>query len=75
MQGHGTHCAGLIGAVGNNSIGIAGISWQVSQGVVAAGAFSGSHVDRLQVPSHPAMHSLKACTGAALLLLCLAAPG
>ena len=29
LQGHGTHCAGLIGAVGNNSVGVAGISWQV----------------------------------------------
>lgn len=26
-NGHGTHCAGTIGAVGNNSIGIAGINW------------------------------------------------
>lgn len=27
---HGTHCAGTIGAVGNNGIGIAGVCWQVS---------------------------------------------
>ena len=27
-QGHGTHCAGTLGAVGNNGIGIAGINWQ-----------------------------------------------
>ena len=27
---HGTHCAGTIGAVGNNSKGIAGVSWKVS---------------------------------------------
>lgn len=27
---HGTHCAGIIGAKGNNSIGIAGINWEVS---------------------------------------------
>ena len=26
-SGHGTHCAGIIGAVGNNSIGISGICW------------------------------------------------
>ncbi len=25
---HGTHCAGIAGAVGNNAVGIAGISWQ-----------------------------------------------
>jgi thermitase len=28
-NGHGTHCAGVIGAEGNNSEGIAGINWQV----------------------------------------------
>ena len=28
-NGHGTHCAGTIGAVGNNSLGVAGIAWNV----------------------------------------------
>ncbi len=27
--GHGTHCAGTIGAVANNGVGIAGLNWQV----------------------------------------------
>ncbi|MEM3690618.1 MAG: S8 family serine peptidase, partial [Candidatus Micrarchaeia archaeon] len=27
--GHGTHCAGIIGAVGNNSVGVAGVNWRV----------------------------------------------
>lgn len=29
-HGHGTHCAGTIGAVGNNNTGVAGICWNVS---------------------------------------------
>ncbi|GEM_PF-6054013 len=28
-NGHGTHVAGIIGAVGNNKIGIAGVNWRV----------------------------------------------
>ncbi len=28
-NGHGTHCAGIIGAEGNNGIGIAGVNWNV----------------------------------------------
>lgn len=27
--GHGTHCSGTIGAVGNNGIGVAGVTWNV----------------------------------------------
>ena len=29
-QGHGSHCAGTIGGSGNNSIGVAGVNWQVT---------------------------------------------
>ncbi|MBL3540612.1 S8 family serine peptidase [Aminivibrio sp.] len=29
-NGHGTHVAGIIGAVGNNGIGVAGVNWEVS---------------------------------------------
>lgn len=29
LASHGTHCAGIIGAVGDNALGIAGVSWQV----------------------------------------------
>ncbi|MFM9961169.1 MAG: S8 family peptidase [Planctomycetaceae bacterium] len=28
-NGHGTHCAGTIGAVGNNDFGVAGVNWDV----------------------------------------------
>jgi subtilisin family serine protease len=29
-HGHGTHCAGTIGAVGNNSLGVVGVNWDVT---------------------------------------------
>jgi len=28
-HGHGTHCAGTIGAVGNNGLGVVGVNWKV----------------------------------------------
>ncbi len=28
-NGHGTHCAGVMGAVGNNGTGVAGVNWKV----------------------------------------------
>ena len=28
-NGHGTHCSGTIGGVGNNGIGVAGVNWNV----------------------------------------------
>lgn len=29
-MGHGTHVAGILGAVGNNALGVSGVAWQVS---------------------------------------------
>jgi subtilisin family serine protease len=29
-NGHGSHCSGTIGGVGNNQIGVAGVNWEVS---------------------------------------------
>ncbi len=39
--GHGTHCAGTIGAEGNNNIGVAGVCWQVQLMAVKIGGLFG----------------------------------
>ncbi len=45
-HGHGTHCAGIIGALGNNSIGIAGVSWNCSiMPVKAFSSYGGGYAD------------------------------
>jgi subtilisin family serine protease len=42
-EGHGTHVAGIIGAEGNNSVGISGVNWHVSvMGVKFIRAIDGS---------------------------------
>lgn len=38
VEGHGTHVAGIIGAVGNNALGIAGINWKTR--IMAVNVFS-----------------------------------
>lgn len=30
IDGHGTHCSGIVGAVGNNGVGVCGANWHVS---------------------------------------------
>lgn len=48
-QGHGTHCAGTIGAVGNNVTGVAGVCWQVSMvGIRFLGPYGGSTSDAIE---------------------------
>lgn len=45
VEGHGTHVAGIIGAVGDNALGISGINWRVrimAVNVFSAGMFGGS---------------------------------
>lgn len=45
-DGHGTHCAGSIGAQSNNDVGISGVNWNVSIMCVRfLGAAGGSSVD------------------------------
>lgn len=38
IQGHGTHVAGIIGAVGNNGVGVVGVNWNVK--LLAVNVFS-----------------------------------
>ena len=46
---HGTHCAGTIGAVGNNGVGITGVCWNVNMvGIRFLGPWGGSTSDAIK---------------------------
>ncbi len=46
---HGTHVAGIIGARGNNGVGVAGVNWKVSlMGLRAGGAYGGESSDLVE---------------------------
>lgn len=48
-DGHGTHCAGIIGAQGNNNKGIAGVAWDVNiMAVRFIGEFGGTTSDAIR---------------------------
>ncbi len=48
-NGHGTHCAGIIGAQGNNGLGITGVAWDVNlMAVRFIGEFGGTTSDAIQ---------------------------
>ena len=57
---HGTHVAGIIGAVGNNGIGIAGINWNVSLVPLQTVITSGS--DRGKLSGSAIISSINYCT-------------
>ncbi|MCS6859999.1 MAG: S8 family serine peptidase [Abditibacteriales bacterium] len=47
-DGHGTHVAGTVGAVGNNGIGVVGVNWSVQLlGIKILDAFGGSLADAI----------------------------
>ncbi|MBK8551029.1 MAG: S8 family serine peptidase [Ignavibacteria bacterium] len=41
---HGTHCAGIVGAKGNNSLGVAGVNWKVKTMPIVYGSATESNV-------------------------------
>jgi large repetitive protein len=48
-EGHGTHCAGTLGAVGNNATGVTGVCWQVGLvGIRFLGPGGGSTSDAIE---------------------------
>jgi subtilisin family serine protease len=53
IGGHGTHCAGTIGARGNNAIGMTGVAWQVKlMGVRFLGPNGGSTSDSIRAVNY-----------------------
>ncbi|MFO7655139.1 MAG: S8 family serine peptidase [Candidatus Krumholzibacteriia bacterium] len=56
-NGHGSHCAGTIGAVGNNGIGVAGVNWNVKIMPLKflSGSGSGSTADAIEAIEYATM--------------------
>lgn len=57
FQGHGTHCAGTIGARGNNGFGMTGVAWEVQ--LMAGrflGPFGGTTSDGIRVIDYARLH-------------------
>lgn len=56
-HGHGTHVAGIIGASGNNSLGIAGVAWNVQlMAVRFLGEHGGSTSDAVEAIEYAVAH-------------------
>lgn len=51
-EGHGTSCAGIIGAVGNNNIGTAGVAWNVGLVALKIADRYGSLVESAIIGAH-----------------------
>ncbi|MDY3560703.1 S8 family serine peptidase [Gemmata sp. JC673] len=62
LEGHGTHVAGTIGAVGNNGIGTAGINWNVkimALNFLGPGLYSGSISAEVEAIHYSVMMGVK----------------
>lgn len=56
-NGHGTHTAGTVGAVGNNGLGITGVCWNVKLAALKIGSASGS------ISTTAAINAINYCVG------------
>ena len=57
FNGHGTPVAGIVGAKGNNGIGVAGVNWDVKLMIVVGG--SGAESEVLEAYSLPLVHRMR----------------
>jgi hypothetical protein len=57
FNGHGTPVAGIVGAQGNNGIGVAGVNWDVKLMIVVGG--SGIESEVLEAYSFPLAHRMR----------------
>jgi subtilisin family serine protease len=62
-QGHGTHVAGTIGAVGNNTVGVTGVNWNVKVMPVRAGDQFLSDFDIAQAFDYACANGAKVVNG------------
>ncbi len=59
-DGHGTHCAGTVGAEGNNGIGVAGVAWDVQiMPLRFIGPFGGSTSDAIEAVNYAVANGAK----------------
>ena len=59
-NGHGTHTAGTIGAVGNNSIGVAGVCWHVKlMGIKIYSAFADDSTSAMVINAYNYVRMMK----------------
>ncbi|MBS7633362.1 S8 family serine peptidase [Candidatus Bathyarchaeota archaeon] len=67
FYGHGTHCAGIAGAVGNNSIGICGVTWNCKIMPVRAGFMDTEGTGTLEIDDAAAAIIYAADNGADII--------
>ena len=66
---HGTHCAGIIGAVGNNGVGVAGVAWKVRMvalkhtGGQTGTSYSSDSIDAIHYASRIGVYVISASWG------------